>query len=138
MWKITFLCEDIAFHIFWIDLCDFCQDSDPFSGAASTKAGYSEASCFCYKHYMQNILKFQAGFSFCPVSRKSSCLKRKTREPTKNYMSVCWEIHPRVSTIYTNASAVWFFIMTVISVQFSLSLTKPGAMSSVTNSARFT
>ncbi len=51
---------------------------------------------------MQNILKFQVGFSFCAASRKSSCLKRKTRELTKNYMSVCWEIHPRVSTIYTN------------------------------------
>lgn len=100
--EITFLCEEIAFHIFWIELCDFCQDSDPFSGTASTKAGNSEASCFCYKYSMQNILKFQVGFSFCPASRKSSCLKRKTRELTKNYMSVCWEIHPRVSTIYTN------------------------------------
>ncbi len=98
----------------------------------------SEASCFCYKYYMQNILKFQAGFSFCPASRKSSCLKRKTREPTKNYMSVCWEIYPRVSTIYTSTSAVWFFIMTIISVQFSLTLSKPRAVSSVTNLARFT
>lgn len=33
-------------------------------------------------YYMQNRLTFKVG-SLCPASRKSSRLRRKTREPTK-------------------------------------------------------
>lgn len=47
----------LAFHIFFgMELCDICQDSDAFSGAASTKAGNTETyfvSVVLYAKYIE-------------------------------------------------------------------------------------